>query len=145
MAVTWQRQDHEAATADFPPVSQSQQVNQESNRAQAPQIKETLTLEGQETHVHLNWSMRLLPPLKTSMFSTKGSDNTTHTHHKLPHPRKVPQTHRDEVYSCLEPSRTFKIPCQLQVLIAGGQRGKGTGCGWSTHRDCRHKCVSGFL
>lgn len=80
MAVTWQRQDHEAATADFPPVSQSQQVNQESNRAQAPQIKETLTLEGQETHVHLNWSMRLLPPLKTSMFSTKGSDNTTHTH-----------------------------------------------------------------
>lgn len=79
MAVTWQRQDHKAATADFPPVSQSQQVDQESNRAQAPQIKETLTLEGQETHIHLNWSVRLLPPLKTSMFRTKGSDNTTHT------------------------------------------------------------------
>lgn len=88
--------------------------------------RETLTLEGQETHLHLIWSARLFPSLKNSAFSMKGRGSTRHIVETSLSTQKGPQAYRHEVYPRLQPSRTLEIPCQLQVLIAGGQTGKRT-------------------
>lgn len=86
----------------------------------------------------MNWSARLFPSLKSSVFSPKGSGSTRHTVH-TPQPTQGPQTHRYEVNPRLQPSRTLKIPCQLQVLIAGGHRGKGMSVAQETPQAVPHQ------
>lgn len=118
-------QYHKAATPDFLPVSSRYGKNGMDHRDWSPWRK------GQDPYsrgtrntstFHLFcWAIPFLKSQHVQYDRQEAVLDIDQTHSYPPH---IPQAYRHEVYSCLQASRTLKIPHQLQVPIAGGQTRK---------------------
>lgn len=74
----------------------------------------TLTLKGQETHLHLIWSARLFPSLKTSAFSMKGRGSTRHILETSLSTQRAPRLTVTRSIPACSPAERSKFPVSFK-------------------------------
>lgn len=112
--MTWQKAAHNAATANFPPDSPSGWTKNKMDRRLLRIKGDTLTLEGQETHLHLVRSARLFLCLKTNVFGMKGRGSTRHILETSLSTPKAPRLTVTRSIPACSPAERSKFPVSFK-------------------------------